>query len=267
MKHRNNHFFFWCYHPVENHTEKVCESFVRTLLTHERKLGVLDIDYERTQINNMFEGSITIWGRHLPGSQEPIELNIVQLQLNISSVGLNDPDPEWEPSRAPQFERQGCITLEMKTQDKPKNPADPWVTVDEDGRTKWDRMMIGYIRIFEIYCKHFEPVFGFGHIDYNRWWDDSFEIPPPETRVWPFNMYDLGSYPDGLRYNLDAFASVHPDEWTLYYIEDRFAILRMNELRRGAEEVGSEVTRAVLGEDEDALIPKVGYPPPHRWWE
>jgi hypothetical protein len=215
----------------------------------------------------MMKGSITVWGRHLPGSEDPIELNVVQLQLNINSVGANNPNPRIKPSTEVQFERDGCITLEMITQDKPDDPSNPWITVDEDGTTKWDRKMIGYVRIFEIYCKHFKPVFGFGHRNYNRWWDDSFKTPPPETRVWPFNMYDLESYPDRLRDNLDVFADQHGDEWTLFLVEDRFAILRMNELRREAKEVGPEVTRAILGDGEEALIPMLGYPPPHRWWK
>jgi hypothetical protein len=119
----------------------------------------------------------------------------------------------------------------------------------------------------DIFIKHFQPVFGFGHIDFNRYVDNVYRIPPPETRIWPYNLFNTMAYPQELLERLKNFIGDNSDEWLLRNIHEGIVELRVKDLRTKESEIDPEVTRAILGEGDDLLTPNVGYPPPQRWWD
>jgi len=263
IKHPNIRFFFWGYYPLGQHTKEICTQFVYEI--YKGPIIAKKITEKQLEIDiiNTYERSMEIYGRFLPGAEDLIDIK-ANLFLIISSGGRNH--PAGKKLEAIQFGRTDCISFEMISQDEVPDDLNYWI-LDAEGNTVWHRKMKAYLRIFEIFTDYFHPIFAFGHRDYNKWWDDSFVIPPPETRVWPFNMYDLNRYSDKLRENLNAFSERHANDWTLKLIDGRFAILHINDLRIWEKDISPKITSEILGTGEDLLVPKFGYPPPTRWWK
>lgn len=245
MIHQNNRFFIWFYYPMGNHTSHNFKNFY-----FEAKPWLLEVYNSKKEkidntINNFYEESIlNFHSNYFPGSSPRRKIMGGVFAIFSSAKG----ERRECGNLSFHLERPDCRPMVLRTQ-------------DEVTKSRWNEQVKGFIELVTIFNNHFNIIFGMGYRDFNQWWDSSYDNPLPETRVWPYNMYDLSSYPEDLKERLKAFSRSN-DDWTLKIIEDRTAIFYMNDLTRWEHEVDPEVTRAILGEGDDLLVPNVGYPPP-----
>lgn len=246
MKHSNNAFFWWCYIPESNHKLSTCEAFIRDAYVSEPDENETQneqlIGLSKSYYNDMI---LNFYSNRLPGHLPPKIQRGIRYFIILSPTAGCPMNPK---GFGPKFYRNQCISFEMITQDPIESRM-------------WNKEMIGYIHFVELFTKYFKPIFMMGHRDYNNWWDEMPIKPPPETRVWPYNIYDLNYYPSELRERLLAFYDRN-DDWTLKILENRTAILHKNDLTKFEHEVDPEITRAILGEEGNLLVPKMGYPAP-----
>jgi len=240
VKHSNFSFFIWGYMPrnrldEHNSTEFFKRIFRGWIMTNMQKSGVIR-EYSDSLIQ---KGYFNVTTSMLPDSPTIEKLGVVLSLIGSTTFGFEGD----EGKDCPQFVREGCISLNMITQD------------DVDA-SDWKKKINGYLRIYELFAEIFNPIHCLGHRDYNKWWDDSFEIPIPEARIWPYNIFGLQDYNPVLKDRLLSFADNHKDEWTLKILKDRTAILHINDLTTTEDKIRLDVTRAILGEADTVLLPR-----------
>jgi hypothetical protein len=111
----------------------------------------------------------------------------------------------------------------------------------------------------DAFIRTFRPVYGFGHIEFNKWCYTYLDIGSPELRVWPYNLFNLDYYPPELLENIEGFVDDHPEQWTWRHITDEVIELRTIDRRTRENKVGEDVTRAVLGAEGQRLVPRIDH--------
>ena len=231
MKHSNFTFFFWGYYPKRNHTMEASKDFFHRVYQGWILDGTMDMDHLGRMITSFYEDcQFNIHINITPGSDSSEFLPHSLALISTSTGGFRQGDPNY----LPQFHREDCISLEIISQ-------------DPIGRKYWETRINGYMRIIELFCKAFDPIFICGHKDYNRWWDDSFSRSCPESRLWPYNMYNLGCCEEGFLDRLRLFSD--GSDWLLDIIEERYAVLHASDLTLDASENDSTTSQSVLGCD------------------
>jgi len=239
MKNTKIKFFFWFYYPKTNHIIENSRSFIEDLYSGYPKDSIFQTREKEDFVTNFFKyGLINYYSTYAPGEKTSRRLKEGILAILSPVAG----DPEGYLPKAPHFVRDDCITMTMMIQDKLE-----WES--------WEWREREYLKVFEIFSEHFMPIYGFGHRQWNRWWDRSFMEPPPETRIWPYNIFDLPSYDSSLIGHLEYFVRDNPD-WILKVVNGRTAILRLRDLRRKESEIKPESSHAILGEGEKQLLPR-----------
>jgi hypothetical protein len=241
LKHNKAGYFIWSYYPLWKHKRELVEEFmhkvfsIRWLVSEERVNSYLKTGY------------INI-SKHLEPTETEYE---VYLTINgISYAGL----PDQSFSFAPQLYREGMVSMTLS---------------DYNGYLKYygPRAEELFFELIGKYIETFRPVYGFGHVQFNKWCNDHDTWPPPETRIWPYNLFNLEAYPPELRGRLVDFHEENGEEWELRFIGDEMAELRKPDTMVKVKDVKPKVTQAILGEGDELLTPNVGYPPPERWWD
>ncbi len=238
-------FFLWCYYPIENHIASNYVSFLDEY--YASWSGKPNKEDRQNMINEFVEyTSFDLWNHEMPCISTSLRLDESILTHGMSTSSNN---PRGYPSKGIHHERKGCMSFEIKFRDP----------IDE----LWQQKSEAYRLIFKSFALNFRPVFGFGHRMYNRWHLRGDSIPPPETRIWPYNVYNLSQYPRSLEQRLREFTDDNP-AWILD-IKGDIAIFHIDDLSTPEEEIPKEVTLTVLGEGDGLLVPSKGYPPPQTW--
>jgi hypothetical protein len=241
LKHSSTGFFTWMYYPLTRHTRTNITALFKKIYSIESL--VTDSQIEKF----LRKGDLYLQAHHDATDTED------SLYLVVNGVGTST-FPDGDPSYGDPFDRHGMVSL---------------ILMDYNSYINHDkqRSVNFWFNDVDIIIEHFEPFYGFGHIQFNRWCDNYNRIPPPEIRIWPYNLFNLEAYPSGLKGRLEDFIEDNAHEWDLRYIGDNMVELRTKDLRRKETDIGHDITWAILGEGDEILTPKVGYPPLERWWD
>jgi hypothetical protein len=232
LKHRDAGFFIWIYYPLSRHNLINISPLFNELFS-----GIQSLTSE-SRINLFLEEG---------------QLDILKRQYDIYIVGTSA-FPNGKESWGVQFDRDGMASI---------------LIMDYNSRIHHDRhdSVCAWLKDIDTICQHLHPVYGHGHIQFNNWIDLYPILPSPETRIWPYNLFNLTHYPPQLMTRLDHFMKDNSEDWSLRRIGESVVELRTRDLRTKESEIDPDVTRAILGEGDDLLTPNVGYPPPERWWD
>lgn len=229
-------FFIWVYYPKEQHEKEVIASWLEAVGINENS-NMINIYYSQGYIDIM-----------TPYHKDTIKIE----DINIDGLGTSGFSSDIK-TFGPSFDRENMVSLYI--QDYYSKSA-----------YKTPSYVEAFFHYFDLFVSHFQPIFAFGHIDFNKWCDTHYKSPPPEIRVWPYNLYNLNAYDVTLKDHLDLFFESHKDTWSMRRITDGIIELRVKDLYTPESEIGPEVTYALLGQGDNLLVPKIGYPPPERWW-
>jgi len=104
------------------------------------------------------------------------------------------------------------------------------------------------------FVSHFDVVYAFGHIDWNRWVRAHETMPAPERRIWPFNVFNLKRYDSVLLSRLRDYSASDP-AWQLELVGDHIAMFHLKDLSVPETRVPSRATETILGTGDDILLP------------
>ncbi|NIP33821.1 MAG: hypothetical protein GWN18_02705 [Thermoplasmata archaeon] len=230
---RSAGFFFWAYYPEENHTMERMRGFHRELLGG----NVGNEEYFESRVRNWFKGSADFDSVGFPVGDPPSHFVYTNIMFHITS------GREGLMSNGPGLTREGCVGVIMRTQGDLGAFEDP-------------RSSMAVIRFIEVFTRHFEPVYGFGHGNYNQFCHRYQMLPPHEERIWPMNVFDLDRYDRTLEERAREYWMENIEDWCLRKIAGRWMMLHSSELSLPEERVPLDVTERVLGSAEDKLTPR-----------
>lgn len=254
-------FFVWAYYPQERLTPETVKRFQYDL---ELRNFFTQLEYLEDETSGwagdrkkLLDGSFYYYEPRFiladPGDLDPerwsgpFDINNPEhrkasLKVDHESYFQACAGMPGKPEIYPKYQRSDCYSIGYFTRKDNNDPKDP-------------NQRKPFLFVLREFATLFDVVYGFGHYHYNRWVKTHDTMPPPERRIWPFNIFNLDRYDNVILTRLRAYANSNP-EWHMEIVEGHIVFFYLEDLTTPEKAISPQTTELILGSGDQVLLPK-----------